>query len=391
MTIRRSITAAAIPALALATGTALAQEYKIGVSAAITGPVASTYAPAYEGLKVYIDRLNERGGVNGQQVKMIYLDNRGAPPRAVADSKRLVDEEKVIGMVNISTSATYAPMAADATRTKTPLLFLGSAVCPAEVYPPKPDPFQFCGSFNMIVEDGKAMVQYLNESSGSKKGKLGLMAMDIPVSRQGVDLIEKLALQSGYEIAGKTAVPLTTADFTPFATRYKDAGATWIAHWAPLTVGVAMFSSLTKLNWAGNYLAIASPTAEADTIKFAQSNFYVMPSYTFTAEPLPVFKEIADAGKKYGATYGADSLSLGWVGGMIIEDALKRCGRNCNAEQFRNALETVNVDTQGIYGGPVDWTKSNHMRSAAHYKVYRWDNAQKRVVRVRDWINVPIQ
>ncbi len=392
MLIRCSILAAATgAALAMAAATAVAQEYKLGVSAAITGPVASTYAPAYEGLKVYIDRLNERGGVNGQQVRMIYLDNRAAPPRAVADSKRLVEEEKVIGMINISTSATYAPMVADATRTKTPLIFLGSAVCPAEVYPPKPDPYQFCSSFNLVGEDGKAMVQYLNESSGAKKGKLGLMAMDIPISRLGVDMIEKLALQSGYEIAGKTAVPLTTADFTPFATRYKDAGATWIAHWAPLTVGVAMFSSLTKLNWVGNYLAVASPTAEADTTKFAQPNFHVMPSYTFTVEGLPVFKEIAEAAKKHGATWPADSLAVGWIGGMVIEDALKRCGRTCNAEQFRGALEGVNVDTRGIYGGPVDWSRGNHVRSAAYYKVYRWDPAQGRIVRVRDWVKIPIQ
>ena len=387
----RVLAAATTAALGLAGGTAVAQEYKIGVSAAITGPVASTYAPAYEGLKVYIDRLNERGGVNGQQVKMIYLDNRAAPPRAVADAKRMVEDEKVIAMINISTSATYAPMVSEATRTKTPLIFLGSAVCPAEVYPPKPDPYQFCSSFNMVGEDGKAMVQFLNETTGAKKGTLGLLAMDIPISRQGVDLIEKLALQSGFEIAGKIAVPLTATDFTPFATRYKDAGANWIAHWAPLTVGVAMFSSLTKLNWTGNYLAVASPTAEADTIQFANPNFYVMPSYAFAVEGLPVFKEMAEAGKKYGATYAADSLSVGWVGGMIVEDALKRCGKACTAEQFRTALEGVKVDTQGIYGGPVDWSRGNHIRSAAYYKVYRWDPAKKAVVRVRDWVRVPIQ
>lgn len=116
-----------------------------------------------------------------------------------------------------------------------------------------------------------------------------------------------------------------------------------------------------------------------------------MPSYTFAVEGLPVFKEIGEAAKKYGASYSADALSVGWIGGMVIEDALKRCGRTCGAEQFRNALEGVKVDTQGIYGGPVDWSRDNHVRSAAYYKVYRWDPAQGRIVRVRDWVKVPIQ
>ena len=368
-----------------------AQEYKLGVSAAITGPVASTYAPTYEGLKVYIDRLNERGGVNGHPVQVVYLNNQGAPPRAVTDSKRLVDEEKVIALINISTSATYAPMVADAKRSKTPLVFLGSAVCPPEVYPPKPEPLLFCSSFNMVGEDGKAIVHFFKELSGGTKEKLGLLAMDIPISRQGVDMMEKLARQMGFEIAGNIAVPPTVADFTPFATRFKDAGATWIAHWAPFNFGVALFGSLTRLGWTGNYLATASPTAEIDTIKFAQGNFYVMPSYTFAVEGLPVFKEMGEAAKKYGATYSVDSLSLGWVGGMILEDALKRCGWPCSGEKLRTSLEGVRVDTQGIYGGPVDWTSQNHVRSAAYYKVYRWDPAQKRVVKVKDWLRVPIQ
>ena len=375
----------------IASTAAAQEEYKIGVSAAITGPVASTYAPAYEGLKIYLDRLNERGGINGRKVTAIYLNNQAAPPRALADSKRLVDEEKVIAMVNISTSATYAPMIADAQRTKTPLIFLGTAVCPAGVYPPKPDPYLFCSSFNMVGEDGKAMVHVLNELAGAKKAKLGLLAMDIPISRQGVDLIEKLAEQNGFQVVGKVAVPLTTADFTPFATRFKEAGSEWIAHWAPLTVGVAMFTSLTKLGWNGNYLAVASPTAEADTVTFAQSNFYVMPSYSFSVDNLPVFKEIADAAKKYQASYAADTVSVGWVGGMVIEAALKSCGWPCNSEKLRTSLESVNVDTQGLYGGPIDWSAGNHLRSKAHYKLYRWDAAQKRVVRVKDWIEIPVQ
>ena len=375
----------------MAAGPCGAEEYKLGVSAAITGPVASTYAPTYEGLKIYIDRLNERGGVNGRPVRVTYLNNQGTPPRAVTDSKRLVDEEKVIALINISTSATYAPMVADAKRSKTPLVFLGSAVCPPEVYPPKPEPLLFCSSFNMVGEDGKAAVHFFKELSGGTNAKLGLLAMDIPISRQGVDQMEKLARQAGFDIALNLAVPPPTADFTPFATRYKDSGATWIAHWAPFNFGVALFSSLTRLGWTGNYLATASPTAETDTIKFAQGNFYVMPSYTFALEGLPVFNEIGEAAKKHGATYSVDSLSLGWVGGMVLEDALKRCGWPCSAEKFRASLEGVRADTQGLYGGPVDWSPGNHVRSAAYYKVYRWDSAQGRVVKVKDWLKVPIQ
>jgi len=375
----------------MATAPAGAQEYKLGVSAAITGPVASTYAPTYEGLKIYIDRLNDRGGINGHRVQMVYLNNQALLSRAVTDSKRLIEEEKVIALINISTSATYAPMAADAKRSKTPLVFLGSAVCPPDVYPPKPEPQQFCTSFNVVGEDSKAIVQVIKELSGGTTAKLGLLGVDIPISHLGVGLIEKVAKQTGFNVVEKIIVPPTAADFTPYATRFKDAGAAWITHWGPMNFGVSLFSSLTRLGWTGNYLSITGPTVEMDTVKFAQDNFYVLPTFTFSVEGLPVFKEIGEAAKKYGATYPADTLSLGWVGGMVLEDALKRCGWPCSAEKLQTSMEGVRVDTQGIYGGPIDWSPTNHIRSAVYYKVYHWDSAQKRVVRVRDWLRIPVQ
>ena len=66
-------------------------------------------------------------------------------------------------------------------------------------------------------------------------------------------------------------------------------------------------------------------------------------------------------------------------------------GWPCSAEKLQASLEGVQVDTQGLYGGPVDWSPGKHVRSAADYKVYRGDPAQGRLVKVKDWLKVPIQ
>jgi len=75
------------------------------MSAAITGPASSTYAPTYEAYKVYFKRVNDAGGINGQKVEIAYEDDRGEPQRAAANAKKL--SEGSILMVNASTSATY--------------------------------------------------------------------------------------------------------------------------------------------------------------------------------------------------------------------------------------------------------------------------------------------
>lgn len=368
--------------------------YRVGLSGVQTGPNASTYAPSQEGIKAYLDRVNERGGINGRKIEVTYLDNRGEPPRAIADTKRLVDDDRVLLLVNNAPSSTYAPMVQAAKESKVPLLFAGSAVCPQQVFPPNPDPYLFCASFNMLEPDAKAITAALGDLNktlgGSGAMKVGLAALDIPVSRQGVDLIEKSLGPAGMQATEKIVVPVGTADYSPFATRVIGAGTTWMTHWAPFDVGTGMFTALTRQGWKGYYLATASPLAEVDTVRFAQPNFLVIPTYSFSVEGLPVFKEVEDAVKKSGGTYPPEGTVIGWVGGQVIEAALTQCGWPCDREKLRGAMERVNVDTKGLFGGPVDWSANNHVRSAAYYRVYRWDEAQKKIVRVRDWLKVDI-
>src|SRR3989441_13058004 len=84
---------AALLVVASAATPALAQ-YRIGMSAAITGPASSTYAPTYEAYKAYFKRVNDAGGINGQKVEIAYEDDRGEPQRAAANAR---SEERRVG------------------------------------------------------------------------------------------------------------------------------------------------------------------------------------------------------------------------------------------------------------------------------------------------------
>ncbi|MGB8640301.1 MAG: ABC transporter substrate-binding protein, partial [Pseudolabrys sp.] len=50
---------------------AAAQDYVVGVTAALTGPPSSTYAPAVDAMRLYIDRVNAAGGVNGRKIRLV--------------------------------------------------------------------------------------------------------------------------------------------------------------------------------------------------------------------------------------------------------------------------------------------------------------------------------
>jgi len=100
---------------------ALAQDaYVIGLTGARTGPPASTYAPAVEALRIYIDGVNAAGGINGKKVNLILQDDSAEPGKAAANAKKLLTQDNVILLLNASLSSTYAPMVAEANTNRGP-------------------------------------------------------------------------------------------------------------------------------------------------------------------------------------------------------------------------------------------------------------------------------
>jgi branched-chain amino acid transport system substrate-binding protein len=86
-----------VAALALA-GVSQAQEgvFKdrivIGQSIALTGPGSGLAGPFHQGAKLYFDRLNAAGGINGRKVELVTIDDRGNPKTTAENTKKLIDQ-----------------------------------------------------------------------------------------------------------------------------------------------------------------------------------------------------------------------------------------------------------------------------------------------------------
>src|SRR2546425_12780111 len=197
--------------LVVASATPALAQYRIGMSAAITGPASSTYAPTYEAYKAYFKRINDAGGINGQKVEIAYEDDRGEPQRAAANAKKLA--EGSILMVNASTSATYKPFMTESETEKVPLLF-GGGVCPREAFPPA-SPLIFCSTSFGSKWDSRFALGFIKEQAGGKKVKVGFAAQDIPLSRIGPEVAEQLAHEMGLAAIPVVGGPGHKAGFPP--------------------------------------------------------------------------------------------------------------------------------------------------------------------------------
>jgi len=378
----RKLAAAAVAAI-VCLGPASAQDaYTIGLTGALTGPPASTYAPAVEALRIYLERVNAAGGINGKKVNLILQDDSAEPGKSTANAKKLIAQDGVILLINASLSSTYAPVVAEAKRAGVPLLF-ASGVCPKDVYPPA-DPLQFCTTAYAANYDSRATLAFIKETAKAPV-KIGFSAMAIPLSRAEMDFAEQQAPGLGMTVVDKEIIPPPTPDYTPFATKLKDAGANWVFSWAPWVTQVRTLEALRRLGWEGDYIAWSHLEAEGELARLKDGKFYVIGANALFQDELPIHKEIADAAKKAGVQYPPQQMAEGWIAGMVIEAALKATGWPASAAKLAAAMGSLKVDTRGLRGGPIEWTKDNHFRTRQYYRVYRWDTGKGAIVRVKDW------
>ncbi len=64
----------------------------IGQSIVQAGPGSLLAGPFYQGAKLYFDRVNAAGGVNGRKVDLVTLEDNGRPVTTVANTKKLLSQ-----------------------------------------------------------------------------------------------------------------------------------------------------------------------------------------------------------------------------------------------------------------------------------------------------------
>ena len=109
-----------LTALLISTGIAAAEEdgvtagsIVIGQSAALTGPAQSLGLEMRKGIEVYLNSINKQGGVNGRKLSLKSLDDGYEADRAAANTKKLIEDEKVfalLGYVGTPTSNASLPI-----------------------------------------------------------------------------------------------------------------------------------------------------------------------------------------------------------------------------------------------------------------------------------------
>jgi ABC-type branched-subunit amino acid transport system substrate-binding protein len=81
----------------------------IGQTVGVTGAVAATVKESMAGASLYIDSVNARGGISGEKISIITLDDKFDVKQAAENARVLIEEKKVLALfMNRGTPHTQA-------------------------------------------------------------------------------------------------------------------------------------------------------------------------------------------------------------------------------------------------------------------------------------------
>jgi branched-chain amino acid transport system substrate-binding protein len=70
----------------------------VGQTVGVTGPVAATVKEAVEGARLFIDSVNAKGGIKGERLELLTLDDRFDVKQAAENARILIEEKNAVAL-----------------------------------------------------------------------------------------------------------------------------------------------------------------------------------------------------------------------------------------------------------------------------------------------------
>lgn len=320
-------------------------EITIGMCNVLTGPAAALGLGIQKGSAVYFDKVNKAGGVNGRKIRVISYDDGYEPKNTVAQTRKLVQEDKVFalfGYVGTPTSTAIMPILAEA---KIPFWgpFTGAEFLrnPVNKYI-----FNIRSSY---FDEAETQVQYLTEKRGIKK--IGVFLQNDAYGLAVKGGIVKALKKRNLDVVGEGTYERNTEDVSAAVAALKKASPDAVSMVGTYKAMAAFIKKakaegfnpvFLNVSFVGTAALLRELGAAGDGVIITQ----VMPSPGDTSVPI-----VAQYRKDMKAA-GHSELDFtdleGYVDAAIFVEVLKKAGANLTRESFLAAAESLDASVGGL-------------------------------------------
>ena len=327
----------------------------VGQTAGFTGQTASNVKEITDGARLYLDAINAKGGVNGQAIELISMDDKFEPKLAAENAKKLIIEKNVVTLfLTRGTPHTQAimPLLAE---YKVPLIApsTGAMVLHKPVHP---------WVFNVRATYQREAERAVQHLSTIGIDRIGVIHVDDSFGADGAE-----GAKRGFTGAGKNPVFIEKYnrekwDFStiaPLVVRAEVQAVLFIG------TGTAVVDGIAAIRSAGSKAQVVtlSNNASAGFVKALKDNARgTIVSQVFPSEralAVPMVREAHDLALAKGMDGVSPATLEGYAAAKVLVAGLKRAGANPTRLKLQQALDSMSkFDLGGLEVGysPTDHT-----------------------------------
>jgi branched-chain amino acid transport system substrate-binding protein len=179
----------------------------IGNEADLTGN-ATVGVPGNYGVQFAVKQINDNGGISGHKIKLVTEDSQGSATGGTNSVRRLIDADKVIAIVNTSTSNASVPAIPAIQARKIPFV-ISAGTDPVLVKPANTYVF-----ITPAVSLTYAVKAYVDFSQQRNYKKVAIIAATSALGTEGVKLWQQYAPGDGITISTVQNYVATDTDFS---------------------------------------------------------------------------------------------------------------------------------------------------------------------------------
>ncbi|NMG34478.1 ABC transporter substrate-binding protein [Azoarcus sp. TTM-91] len=340
-------------------GAAIAQEpIKLGGLLETSGFIASLGQPALEGAQLAVEQVNAAGGINGRKVELVNLNTESDNTKTVSALRRLISQEKVVGIVGPSSSGSNFAIVDAVERAKVPMIGIGATR--GIVLPPEQRRYSFLAPLTDVVVE----TVMLEDMRARGITRIAMLHSDVAFGTSARDTLLQLAPKHGITVVSTEVFGNADTDMTPQLTKIRGTEAQAVVIWATgpglaistknyRALGLKQPLYLTHAANDFNYLRLAGEAANGALLP--SSKIYVTAELPAGDAQKPVLEQFV---KAYEAKYGKQPATFagnGYDAAMLLMNAVRKAGDQPSA--VRDALEQVSnyVGVTAVYAyGPED-------------------------------------
>ena len=341
--------------LALAACVEARADIVIGQTADFSGPVAAGVKETAAGAKLYIDHVNANGGVNGEQITLVSMDDKFEPANAAANARELITKKHVLALFLTRGTPHNQAILPLLSEFGVPLVAPSTGAM-ALHKPVNPWVFNVRASYQ---HEANRAIRHLSLVG---LGKVGIVQVN---DSFGTDAV-KGALEAFTQVNGK---PLFTEtydrekpDFTKITAAVTSTNPQAILF---LGSGSAVINGVKAIRAAGSHAQIVtlSNNASDGFIKALGDNA----AGTIVTQVFPYERSLANPmvkqAREYAKAAGGDdrvtpAMLEGFAGAKVLVEGLRRAGKQPTREKLRDALESLH--RYDIGGLEVSFSPASH-------------------------------